>query len=116
MAVWPGTLPQSLNLEGFESQLASNVVRTPMDVGPAKQRLRSTAAPQPLRGKIIFNIEEFALFEEFFISTLSGGALEFEWVHPITRQFCIMRFTEPPKYGAITPINITVSMALEILP
>ena len=116
MAVWPATLPQDLNLEGFEGQISSQVVRTPMDVGPAKQRLRSSSAPEPFRGIMVMTKDQFALFNEFFQQTIGGGADEFDWKHPITLVAKSVRFIEQPRYRAITPTDISVTMALEIMP
>ncbi|QLH37711.1 MAG: hypothetical protein HWD60_00095 [Defluviicoccus sp.] len=42
-AVWPSSLPQKPLVDGFSETAPNLVVRSPMDVGPAKVRRRATA-------------------------------------------------------------------------
>ena len=49
MAVWPLDLPQKPLLQGFSETLPNLVTRSPMDIGPAKVRRRSTAGVTQLQ-------------------------------------------------------------------
>ncbi len=44
MADWPATLPTEFPEDGFTLQPASGVIRTQMDIGPAKTRKRTSSA------------------------------------------------------------------------
>jgi hypothetical protein len=79
--VWPPALPQSPRLTDLHESPPYVVVRTAMDAGPAKIRRRFTAGyttrsmSMPRSGKTLLY---------FFLGTVKGGALPFDWRNPIT--------------------------------
>jgi len=116
MATWPATLPQVLQVSGFEETLGAFTIRTQMDAGPAKQRRRFTAAPRPVTGSITVDADGWDDFVEFYETTLEGGSLSFDWVKPGTATPATFRFTAPPSRTAFGGDIYIVSMQLEILP
>jgi hypothetical protein len=38
---------------------------------------------------------QYSIFNDFRLNTLGGGALSFDWVHPITRAATTFRFRKP---------------------
>lgn len=117
MATWPATLPQVLQVTGFEEKLGATSIRTQMDAGPAKQRRRFTAAPRAITGSITVDSDGWDDFREFYEDTLEGGALSFDWVEPGTESTpATFRFTAPPSRTAFGGDVWIVSMQLEILP
>lgn len=93
-----------------------------MDVGPAKQRARSTADVVKIESvSIHMTATQLATFDAFFRETLGFGAITFEWVHPRTGNPVDARFVEAPKYVALAPRQTgsevyRVDMVLELLP
>ena len=110
---WPLGLPQSALIEGFAEQLPNVVVRTSMDMGPVKVRRRYTAAPASFRLMLSLTKDQLALFRTFFNDTLEGGALTFDWVHPVTQSAIELRFQAPPTIQAVSPDVFNVALALE---
>ncbi|MHB8109755.1 MAG: hypothetical protein ACYDHW_06955 [Syntrophorhabdaceae bacterium] len=114
---WPGTLPQRLLISGYGESLPNTLLRTSMDMGPAKQRRRGAAGATPINGKLILTSTERTAFLTFFNTTLLGGSLRFSWVDPVDGVTANeMRFTETPSISAISGNLFEVNMSLEIMP
>ena len=92
------------------------VVRTEMDAGPAKLRRRFTAAVRPLKGRIEITRAQAATLETFYVTTLAGGALPFDWTSPRTLETVSMRFVSPPRVGILKGTVWFADLDLEILP
>ncbi len=99
MAVWPSSLPQLPRQSGYTERMAENVIRQPMDVGPAKIRRRSTAAPKPKTMVISLTAAQADTLESFYDNDTLGGALPFSWVDR-NGNTVNYNFLEPP---ALTP-------------
>jgi hypothetical protein len=80
---YPESLP-GIRSNGFQSEYQDPVIRTQMDAGPVKQRLRYTAAPKRLTGTIVVDESERELFEAWFTETLGFGTLRFVMQNPQT--------------------------------
>jgi hypothetical protein len=89
---YPAALP-AIRSNGFQSQYQNPVIRTPMDAGPAKQRLRYTAAPKQFTASVVVDEEERKLFEAWFTETLGFGTLRFVMQNPQTLEPEEFRFT-----------------------
>lgn len=113
---WPATLPNNLLVDGYSQASANVMLRTSMDVGPAKVRRRFTAGVQPIAGQQEMTLTELGTFRGFYHNTLHGGSLRFVWRDPVTHANVEMRFTEPPTWTALGGLHYMVSMSLEILP
>lgn len=98
MPTWPGTLPPVPQLRGYEEQSPLNVIRTDMEVGPAKVRRRSTAAVR--KHKMLFHMTQaqVELFDQFLGVVLGDGALSFDYVHPRTGDAVKFRIIPPATY------------------
>ncbi len=58
-----------------------------------------------------------ATLDDFYASTLAGGALQFDWVHPRTSAALAYRFVEPPAYAPVARGRLwTATLKLEVLP
>lgn len=117
MPSWPGTLPSYVQ-EGAFSELPQNVtLETEMDVGPAKIRRRFTKATRKFQCQLFMTSAQVTTFETFWETTLIGGSVTFDWVHPRTRAAATCRFRNP-RYQISTTggggTNI-VSFVLEVL-
>ena len=118
MAVWPGTLPQKPLQDGYQEAMRDTVIRTPMDIGPAKQRRRSTSGPRKFMMPLELTGAELAIFDTFYSDTLADGALSFDWVHPRTGAAVSFRCIggQPPQWRAVGGDLYGAVIAMEILP
>ena len=120
MAVWPVSLPQTPFL-GLRDQRQDARLRTEMDVGPAKMRRRHTAAVRNITATTLLTGTQRATFDTFYKTTLSEGALAFDWVDPVDGTTTSFRFVSPPPFevvkGGTTATRLwRLTMNLEILP
>ena len=95
---WPPGLPQLVAVEGYGEAPPETAVRTTMDAGPAKVRRRTTAGIRPLSVQLDLDAAQVETLDAFYVATLEGGALAFDWVHPRTQAAASLRFVRPPAY------------------
>lgn len=101
-AVWPGTLPQYVLEAGYQETLEDQTVESQMDTGPAKVRRRFTNSVRRFQVTIQCDQAQADTFETFYNTTLAGGSLPFEWVHPRTRAVRTFRFKKPPPQVSVS--------------
>lgn len=116
MPQWPVTLPVSPLLDNFHETLPATVLRTEMEQGPAKVRQRTTAAIRKISFGYLLNSAQAGILDNFYTTTLSGGALAFDFSHPRTGDTLSCRFINPPEYAAVNGSYYRVLLSLEILP
>jgi hypothetical protein len=113
---WPVGLPQKMNQESYSRALGSNVLRSPMEVGPAKARKRSSCVIEPMAGQIFIEKVQLPILKTFWKTTLKDGALRFNWVSQDDLVIPIeVRFTKPPSWAPAGK-GYLVDLELEILP
>lgn len=76
---WPATLPQSPQKD-FTENVGINIIRSSMDSGPAKQRLRSRR-PTTMTLSFIMTTAQTQTLESF-INTDLLGVKRFNFTHP----------------------------------
>lgn len=112
---WPASLPQK-PFRGLTEVRQPAALRTIMDAGAAKTRKRFTAAVRNIDIPMVFTKAQRATFDTFFITTLSEGALEFDWEDPVDESTTIsFRFRNPPKMTKAAGEWKTI-LNLEVLP
>lgn len=116
MASWPNTLPAYPLLDGFHETVPKTTIRTDMEQGPAKVRLRTTTAVRVMTLGYLMNKAQVTALETFYLATLQGGALAFDFTHPRSNGIISCRFTKPPEYTTSNGNFFKVSMELEALP
>jgi len=117
MPTWPATLPQRPLVNGFSETPQSNVIRSSMATGPAKQRRRFTA--KIINYDMVFHMTaaQKATLDTFYETTLSDGITPFDFTHPISGATVSLRFMEdPPSYRAVAPTLFAVTIKVEQLP
>lgn len=119
MATWgsTSTLPafDEFLVDSYQEAAPDNVIRTDMDIGPAKVRQRGTAAPVICSGSMHMTSTEVANFRTFYDNTVNYGADEFDTIHPRTTAAVSVSFIGQPniqRNGA----DWMVSFSFEILP
>lgn len=94
MPAWPASLPQDQFL-GTRVSLGSNVLRSPMGVGPDKLRRRHTADVRDVRVPIVLTGLQFAALITFYRTDLAE-VLPFTWEDPRSDATVNYRFVQPP--------------------
>lgn len=116
--IWPLDLPQRVNTD-FSETGNTNIVRSPMDAGPAKMRRRSEGV-KTLKVSFDMSTANCASFETFVYDTLNSTA-RFDFVHPRTEETVEVRIV-PSSDGQLFTSNYIiegrwrVSFTLEIMP
>jgi hypothetical protein len=84
MPTWPVSLPQTPLIAGYSEQPPDIIVETKMDAGPPKARRRFSAGIRPIKVKMLMTTAQVETLDVFYITTLAGGALTFDYTHPRT--------------------------------
>lgn len=87
MPFWPLAIPQAPQRDGWSDTAPDQLLRSDMESGPAKVRRRGTAKPHVAQATYVMDDAEAAIFEEFALETLAGGALAFDWWHPVLARY-----------------------------
>lgn len=113
---WPTSLPQKLLAEGYGEKLDdSTVIRTKMDIGPAKVRRRSTSTVEPIKGSMWLTSAQWSTLRFFYYTTLAR-ALKFSWVHPTTGAAVNLRFVTAPALSGGRGPYVSAALDLEVVP
>ena len=117
LVTWPASLPQEPLAEGFTEQAPNTIIRSQMEAGPAKLRRRFTAGTRNFDCQLYLSADQAEALDAFYVSTLAGGALSFDWKHPRTQAAVTFRFVEPPSYKPVKRGTAwQASLKLEVLP
>lgn len=100
MPTWPPSLPQSPESDGYAESPPNVMLASKMDAGPEKRRRRFTAGVRPLHCRMLIRRADVETLDEFYLTTLAGGTLTFDWTHPRTGAAATCAFTGQPKYTA----------------
>jgi chitodextrinase len=120
--VWPTSLPSVFQAQPGAVETAPDMMlETQMDAGPPKARRRFTAAPRPVTGTLVLTQAQRATLDSFYVNTLQGGVLPFEWTHPMTGAIVVYRFVKQNglKYRMDQPAGVNLIYAdlqLRIMP
>jgi hypothetical protein len=76
---WPVTIPQAFIQNTFSESPDSGVIRTNMEVGPAKVRRRTTAVNTVWKGSMVMTYAELLTFKNWFKNTAKLGSLAFNF-------------------------------------
>lgn len=98
--------------DGFSETPPQRIIRTNMDVGPAKVRRRTFAATYPIKFKMYLTNDEFETLRTFY---LANDASIFDFTNPRTNQILKARFTSEPS-GDFDQTMWDVGVELEIMP
>ena len=100
---WPPTLPQTVQ-QGYTESIGLNILRTPMDSGPAKLRLRGRK-PDTLKVSFVMTSAQVTILNNFINSTIYG-VRRFDFPHPRLKTTTSVR---------IIPSNDNVYYSLEYM-
>lgn len=118
--IWPVSLPVQPLEKGYNEGIPDNTLRSGNDAGPAKVRRKAGLIPFPMAVVMLCTAAQVGTLQTFVNTTLSGGALRFEWTHPRTGATVEARFL--PNGNKLVdlvpsgPFRWTATFTLEILP
>lgn len=110
MTTWPSTL--KILKDNFSESPPDRVIRSSMEIGPAKIRRRSSSAIRPVQFKMMLNDTQLTAFETFYEA---NDALSFDFTHPRTSVVWKARFVEVPSVS-VKETLYSVFVKLELLP
>ena len=116
MPTWPASLPQVPESSSYEETAPNELLRTQMDSGPAKVRRRFTSGVRDYGMTFRMTKAQVATLDTFYITTLSGGVVKYDWTNPRTGATDTFRFKSPPKYQHRTGDFWRVAIEIEQLP
>jgi len=116
---WP-TLPFPQNPQrGYQETIGTNIIRSPMDAGPAKQRVRSKR-PSTMALQFLLTKDEVDTLQNF-IDNIIYGVRRFSFPHPRTEAIVECRLV-PQGEGQfftisyVAPGYYNVNLQFEVLP
>lgn len=116
--LWPETLPQCFIEGSVAWQLGDGRLRTAMDAGPAKSRLRTSAVSDVLIGTMKFTAAQWVDFKEFVSITILRSD-PFLFPNPddaASGSELLVRFGDSLPAGARTRGYYVAQLELEVLP
>lgn len=114
---WPLSLKQSFVLGTYRQSRPNTVLRSNPEAGPAIVRQRFTAAPSPFSGSMIFDMQQYQTYRDFFDNSAMGGyAVFFFPAQDGSDDYWDVRFTKEPTEERITATHWRVSFEMEKLP
>jgi len=93
---WPAYLQDFLNA-AFSNDIGETVLRTEMDIGPAKLRRRFTHSIDTYGTEITIYQDTMTLFKTFFNTDLNGGVTPFYFEDPTSGNLETFRFVGTPR-------------------
>lgn len=114
--VWPVGLPEYVLQQGYGEELQDQNIRTPMEGGAVKTRRRFTARFDLIDVRLIMSSAQVETFETFYYTTLLGGSIVFDWVHPRTQDAKTLQIIGKVRVTPADGDNFNVSMKIEVKP
>ena len=117
MAIWPASLPQQPLQDGYQETEPDLLLRSSMDVGPAKVRRRYTAGVKPYKLSFAISSAHKATFQSFYLGSISSGVYPFTFPDPDNSASTIsIRITKPPLYTSLGGLWQKLEFEAEKLP
>src|SRR5262245_38220680 len=71
--LWPDTLPQRLNVQGYQYGFGDIAIRSNPSVGPSQVRPRSSAVASPFGGSMYITTDQLNILRNFYKVTVRGS-------------------------------------------
>lgn len=97
MTDWPSDLPDEVLRDGYSETIVDRTIRTANDAGPENSRPRYTSTMTDFTVSQFLTSAEVAILLTFHDTTLEGGSLSFDWIHPRTLAPATFKFKSPPR-------------------
>lgn len=113
---WPEGLNAPVDLSGYTEVFPDTRLKVSMGAGPAKYRQRTSAASYDITYKLALNAAMLTTFRTFYVSTIFGGSMPFNWVHPRSNEPLVFTFKGPPAVSPAGKQQYEVTFTLEVQP
>jgi hypothetical protein len=113
---WPTGFPASFLYDGSSERWAENIVRSSMEVGPAKVRRRSTAGVRRITLEQNLTKTQVATMQTYYETTCAHGSLSATIADPRTGSNIEVRFVTPPTIAVIGYEIYRIRYDFEVLP
>ena len=101
MNVWPATLPQHFEQQGYNYAKGDNRLMTEQESGAVKGRRRFSYIPEPFQGAMKMTRAQRDKLEAFWATT--GGVLPFTMPQPGGGEDWVVQFGRTPPSWRILP-------------
>lgn len=114
---WPGSgFPTKFLYDGYSERWAENIVRSNMDVGPAKVRRRSTAGVRRFTCSQVLTKTQVATMQTHYETTCAYGSISTTITDPRTGSSIEVRFVTPPAIVVLANEKYRIQYDFEVLP
>ena len=110
MSVWPSKF--KVLRDDFNEGLPDRVIKSQMDIGPAKKRRRTVLASYTINFTCVVKFEDIDDFREFY---LDNDIAIIDFTHPRNGNLLKTRFNSVPSLR-VEETAYKVSVELEVLP
>lgn len=110
MAIWPTKF--KILRDNFKEKPKSRVIRSNMDIGPAKVRRRTVLTETNVTFSMALSLADYEEFMDFYYD---NDVLTFDFTRPDNNQSIIARFVGAPE-ASLNQTMWAVSVELELLP
>lgn len=98
MPTWPAELPQSPLLEGWREDLPDLSYKFQPRTGKAIKRVKETVKFAVMQLSFLMTKEQYLdYFQPFYYDDCGGGAIDFEWVHPVSEETYDFQWVDTPQ-------------------
>ena len=113
---WPAILQDCPLLQPYNEKPNDNRLMTEVQSGPPKIRALSTVTSTDTTVAIIMTDSETIALDTFYRETTSFGSVEFEWLHPRTREVVECQFMSVPSLDPLGNGKWLATFEMKILP
>lgn len=101
MPMWPTSLPQAPQKDGYRRSLPNNLIRSSMDMGSEKVRLRGRSKPISVAATYVLTDAQRDVLETFVHDAVAEGAICFDWPYAEKGTFVRARFKPSGNDGLL---------------
>ena len=121
---WPATLPKGFEADSYNHAPGSGVIRSDVDTGYAKTRLRYTAVMNEHSGRMVMTKTLYESdFLPFFKTDIGRGTIPFDFPNPfdggateIEVRWKVETGSPPYSLKQFSPTEVELNFVLEELP
>lgn len=106
---WPQGLPC---FQSWQEQLEDNVLRTEMEVGQEKRRLRHTRQRRQITTQLTLKFHQYQALRTFYQADCLQGTISFNLTHPLEGTPIEVFFEVPVNYEAFNKYMVVVPLVL----
>lgn len=112
--MWPLSLPQRPQVDGYKVTPGRSIINSEFDVGPKRQRKRSSAAMRKVTAVYYLRNSQLASWESFYELSLGRS---FWWPDPMDGcKYVYVRLASDPEIVPRGPSWFSLSIELEVWP